>query len=204
MCFEEEVFIPPQVAVPAACLVCRYTMECPGFQLNSEHSILISSCYPPFICINSPVSPFLLVCQFFSAHVFPLQNVDYIRQVNGVKLADILFSLLSAVCLSVCAQLSPVFNSGMTYCSPRNVFDSCVKSWQYFRTDKILLETSFYWLSDDVLSSRSNWVLGEMYKNVRLITRKMDLPQHAVQRWRHGDHRPVHSLFIDCGPVGLH
>ena len=35
----------------------------------------------------------------------------YIRQVNGVKLADILFSLLS-VCLSVCARtLSPVLNS---------------------------------------------------------------------------------------------
>jgi len=25
-------------------------------------------------------------------------------------------------------------------------------------------------------------VLGEMYKNVTLISRKMDLPQHAVQR----------------------
>ena len=35
----------------------------------------------------------------------------YIRQVNRVKLADILFSLVS-VCLSVClCALSPVFNS---------------------------------------------------------------------------------------------
>jgi len=24
-----------------------------------------------------------------------------------------------------------------------------------------------------------------MYKNVTVISRKMDLPQHAVQRWRH-------------------
>ena len=38
---------------------------------------------------------------------------NYIRQVNGVKLADILYSLLS-VCLSICLcvrALSPVFNS---------------------------------------------------------------------------------------------
>jgi len=40
-------------------------------------------------------------------------------------------------------------------------------------------------------------VLKEMYKNVTVISRKMDLPQHAVQRWRHGDHRPIHSLFIN-------
>jgi len=39
----------------------------------------------------------------------------------------------------------------MTYSSPRNVFDCCVKSLQYFCADKILLETSFYWLSDDVV-----------------------------------------------------
>jgi len=37
----------------------------------------------------------------------------YIRQVNGVKLADILFSLLS-VCLRVClCALSAVFNSAV-------------------------------------------------------------------------------------------
>jgi len=34
----------------------------------------------------------------------------------------------------------------------RNVFDSCVKSLKYFRTDNISLETSFYyWLSDDIV-----------------------------------------------------
>jgi len=35
-----------------------------------------------------------------------------------------------------------------------------------------------------------------MYKNETVISHKMDLPQHAVQRWHHGIHRPVHSLFI--------
>jgi len=36
-------------------------------------------------------------------------------------------------------------------CSNRNIFDSCVKSWEYFRTDNILLETSLSWLSDDIV-----------------------------------------------------
>ena len=38
-------------------------------------------------------------------------NVNYyIRQVNGVKLADIMFSLLS-VCVSVCAHTAAVFHT---------------------------------------------------------------------------------------------
>jgi len=46
---------------------------------------------------------------------------NYISQVNGVKLADILFSLLS-VCLSVClCTLSPVFNS----MCPSHLADIC-------------------------------------------------------------------------------
>ena len=50
--------------------------------------------------------------------------------------------------VSVCAHSVPlVWLGGML----RNVFDSCVKSWEYFRTDNISLETSFYWLSDDIV-----------------------------------------------------
>jgi len=49
----------------------------------------------------------LTTCTTFQSNLI----TNYIRQVNGVKLADILFSLLS-VCLSVCLYaLSPVFNS---------------------------------------------------------------------------------------------
>ena len=44
----------------------------------------------------------------------------YIRQVNGVKLADILL----CVCLCVCAHS---VQSSTVYCSPRNVFDLCAK-----------------------------------------------------------------------------
>jgi len=84
-----------------------------------------------------------------------------------------------------------VWMSRMTYCSPINVFDSCVKSWQYFHTDKIFLDSLFYWPYSQVQDRSGGW--GEMYKNVTLNTRKMDLPQHAVPRWRHGvgNHRLV-------------
>jgi len=39
----------------------------------------------------------------------------------------------------------------MTYCLPRNVFDSCVKSQQYFHIVSISLETSVHWLSEEVV-----------------------------------------------------
>jgi len=63
----------------------------------------------------------------------------YIHQVNGVKLADIVYSVL-CVCLCVCAHaVSLVWMSGTMYCSLRNVLDSCVKSWEYFRMGNILM-----------------------------------------------------------------
>jgi len=34
----------------------------------------------------------------------------------------------------------------------RNVFDSCMKSSQYFRMDYISLEMSVHWLSEDVVN----------------------------------------------------
>ena len=49
-------------------------------------------------------------------------------------------------------------------CFNRNVFDSCVKSWEYFRSDSILLETSYSWLSDDVVRLKSKWGL---WRNVQ-------------------------------------
>jgi len=46
-----------------------------------------------------------------------------------------------------------------------------------------MLEISFYWLSEDIVRFYRSVDLGEMYyKNVTVITRKMDLLQHAVQR----------------------
>jgi len=35
-----------------------------------------------------------------------------------------------------------------------------------------------------------------MYKNVTVISRKMDLSQHAVQRWRHGIGQQKDSFVI--------
>jgi len=69
----------------------------------------------------------------------------YIRQV-----ADALWEGHTLLKTRLSAPLF-IWMGGMTYCSPRNVFDSCVKSWQYFRTDKILLETSLYWRFDDIV-----------------------------------------------------
>jgi len=54
---------------------------------------------------------------------------------------------------------------GMTDCLPRNVFDSCVKSWHCFHTDKILLETSFYWLSDDTVRFKIEMGVSEKCTN---------------------------------------
>jgi len=48
----------------------------------------------------------------------------------------------------------------------------------YFCTNKILLETSFYWLCDDSQVQDQSGGLGEMYKNVTVDTRKIDVPQH--------------------------
>jgi len=47
----------------------------------------------------------------------------------------------------------------------RNVFDSCVKNSQYFRTDNIALETFVCWLSEDVVSFEINvWVYEKFAK----------------------------------------
>ena len=65
----------------------------------------------------------------------------YVCQVNGVKLAGILFLLLSVHLYA----LSPIGLYGRTA-------DKCIRlvpeKLRIFRTDNILLETSFYWLSN--------------------------------------------------------
>ena len=45
----------------------------------------------------------------YAIWLFLTTGNNYIRQVNEVKLADIMFSLLS-VCLSVCAHMAAVFH----------------------------------------------------------------------------------------------
>ena len=129
---------------------------------------------------------------------------NYIHQVNGVKLADgdILFSLLS-VCVSMClCTLSPVFNSCRIVCREKYT----PRVW---KVDNISVQTRYCWKCHFIgflmiqSGSRSKWGFR---RNVHKcysfgISHKMDLPQHAMQQWRHGDHQPVHSRFIDCGPV---
>jgi len=53
-------------------------------------------------------------------------------------------------------------------CFSRNVFDSCVKSWENFHSDNILLETSFSWLSDDIV--RFKIQMGVVKKCTKMST----------------------------------
>ena len=67
------------------------------------------------------------------------------------------------------------------------VFDSCVKSWEYFYTNNISLETLLHWLSEDIVRFKIEWGWGEMYKNVNTISDGFSA--HAIARrhyrWRH-------------------
>jgi len=45
------------------------------------------------------------------------------------------------------------------------VFDSCVKSWQYFWTDSISVEMSVHWLSEVLLVSRSKLGFTRILQN---------------------------------------
>jgi len=72
-------------------------------------------------------------------------------------------------CVFVCVHSLPlVWMGGML----RNVFDSCVKSWEYFRMDNISLESLSHWLSDDRFKIEVG-VLEKCTKNVTLISCKM-------------------------------
>jgi len=50
----------------------------------------------------------------------------------------------------------------------RNVFDSCVKSWQYFRTHGISLNSVSNWFSYDTVRFK----IEVVYTNVTVIIRK--------------------------------
>jgi len=45
----------------------------------------------------------------------------------------------------------------------RNVLDSCMKSGQYFCMDKISLEMSFHWLSEDIVKFKIKVGVYEKY-----------------------------------------
>jgi len=56
----------------------------------------------------------------------------------------------------------------------RNVFDSCVKSWQYFHTDIIPLNSVNDWLSDDIVRFKIEVEIDQKCtKTLTLNTRKM-------------------------------
>ena len=87
------------------------------------------------------------------------------------------YTVMLSVLLSFCAQsinrlrhhrCTASVNLFARYCFNRNIFDSCVKSWEYFCSDNISLETSFSWLSDDVF--RFKIEMGVVKKCTKMST----------------------------------
>ena len=120
------------------------------------------------------------------------------------NLADILFSLL-CVCLCVCA-LSPIGLNGQNdiLFAEKCIWLVCEKLTLFPYGQDIdgnFVSLAFWWYRQI-----QEWSGGfrEMDKNVTVISRKMDLPQHAMQRWHHGigQQRIIHSsipaLQSDC------
>ena len=99
-------------------------------------------------------------------------------------------------CVSVCLwALSPDFNSdggwqASTLCVSQMYL---TRAWKF---DNISVRTIYRWNLCSLAFWRysqiqdQNGVLGEVYKNVTVISRKMYCPQHSMQRWRH-----CHSLL---------
>ena len=65
---------------------------------------------------------------------FGVKRTSYIRQVNGVKMADILFWLLC-----FCLYVRVVWMGGMTYCSPEMY---STRAWKF---DNISVRTIYRW-----------------------------------------------------------
>jgi len=130
--------------------------------------------------------------------------LHYIRQVNRVKLGG--YTVFIFVCLSVCVRaLSPIGLNGRNdiLFTEKCIRLVCEKLTLFLYGQDIVgnvVLLVFWWYSR--VQDRSG-VFGEMYKNVTLISRKMDLlalPQHAVQQWRHGigQQRVIHSSLLCC------
>jgi len=121
--------------------------------------------------------------------------------VNGVKLANILFLLL-CFCVSVCMwALSPIGLNGRNdvLFAEKCIRLVCEKLTLFPYGQDIVgnvVLLAFWWYTCSQVQGRSVG-FREMYKNVTLISRKMELPQHAVQRWRHGiGQQRDHSFVI--------
>jgi len=120
---------------------------------------------------------------------FHMQPNFYICQVNGVKLAEIMFYLYfrPSFCPSVSShRCTASVNLFAWYnCFNRNIFVSCVKSWEYFRSDNISLETSLSWLSGDIV--RFKIEMGVEEKCTKMLT---PFPMDFL-------HTPRHAVIID-------
>ena len=107
---------------------------------------------------------------------------------NGVNWRDIMWCFIFLP--SICEQsINRLWRHRCTAsvnwynCFNRNIFDSCVKSWEFFRSDNISLETSFSWLFDDIVRFKID--MGVVKKCTKMSTPfSMDFP-HTPRQWRH-------------------
>jgi len=82
-----------------------------------------------------------------------------------------------------------VWMGGMTYCSSRSVFDSCVKSWQYFRTGRSLTVRWLHWCS----SATMWWLLVVTHRYHGLLL--MRIRSTARTSWMSCRRPPLMSRY---------
>ena len=92
------------------------------------------------------------------------------------------------VCLSVCVSVRTHLNEWAEW----RIVCQEMYSTRVRKVDNISVRTRFCWKCHFIAflttqsGSRSKWGFTRNVKNATLILCKMDLPQHTVQRWRHG------------------
>jgi len=108
-------------------------------------------------------------------------------------------TVFTFVCLCVCLwALSPIGLNGQNdvLFAEKCIRIVCEKLTLFpYGQDIVgnIILLAFWWYSQ--VQDRSGG-FGEMYKYVTLISCKMDLPQHAMQRWHHGIGQQMDHSFV--------
>ena len=75
-----------------------------------------------------------------------------------------------------------------------NVFNSCVKSWEYFCMDITLLESTFHWLSEATVKFEVDVRFYEKVTKMYVYC-KMDVPLHGAAVRRQGNNHGCQLIF---------
>jgi len=154
-------------------------LRCPMMQkknfVGGQTSWGVASCSPPSSLLESQLEQTL---QNTSSFLYPPSERSELVNIMWC------FDFLPSVCEQsinrlwhhCCTALVNWYN-----CFNRNIFDSCVKSWEYFRSANISLETSFSWLSGDIVRFKMD--MGVVEKCTKMSTPfSMDF---RTRQWRH-------------------